>query len=203
MLAVSFASQLLRLLICMPIEINSEPRKSSELSLEIGLPFWMSEYSLKKVNYKPPYGQLFTFQLEDLNILKRIIPNQQLQGIESPSPLFKLAPGQVTADCWAWKPPLIKRTSLCFPSRPCPMSAFWLPCFSSFMPSSGCRWAGASGPGGGLLLLRLSLTRQPEYAGLRMRWTISCLKRLSWGLVIQGGLLRGLHLRLSDCGADS
>ena len=45
--------------------------------------------------------------------------------------------------------PLNSWSYLCFLSRPSPTSAFWLPCFSSSMPSSGCRWAGILGPGWG------------------------------------------------------
>lgn len=54
----------------------------------------------------------------------------------------------------------------CFPYRLSPMSAFWSPCFSSSMPSSGCRWVGTPVVLMGQQLPRLSL------AGLQMLCTV-------------------------------
>lgn len=123
--------------------------------------------------------------------------------------------------------PLNSWSYLCFLSRPSPTSAFWLPCFSSSMPSSGCRWAGILGPGWGQWQI---VTGSPALASkvdeplgfIKKGWTPFCLWACSQDLIAispwefyvctvphsgyQGicstNLVQGFHLRLSDHGAD-
>ena len=73
------------------------------------------------------------------------------RGTESCFPVFKSAWEQKFLHCLGCSlltpelPAFKFMVMSLLPSRPFPMSAFWLPCFSSSMPSLGCRWVGALG----------------------------------------------------------